>query len=95
MPNYRDFWKPLEVLGTEGLLHVYLFKKKEKTFFKRFLPVNCILFFQKKALFDRWLTLEKSRAPGSITSSELRSLGHMTCGATASHILIVPHSVYA
>lgn len=49
----------------------------------------------KSALFTRWLSLEKSNLANAITSSELRSLGHMTCGATTSHISAIPHSIYA
>ncbi|XP_076073209.1 uncharacterized protein LOC143044873 [Mytilus galloprovincialis] len=50
---------------------------------------------QKNALFERWLTLEKSDDASTITSSELRSLGHMTCGAETGHIDVISHSVYS
>ena len=54
-----------------------------------------IFFLQKNALFERWLTLEKSDDASTITSSELRSLGHMTCGAETGHIDVISHSVYS
>ncbi|VDI19878.1 Hypothetical predicted protein [Mytilus galloprovincialis] len=50
---------------------------------------------QKNALFERWLTLEKSDDASTITSSELQSLGHMTCGAETGHISVISHSVYS
>ncbi|XP_022314636.2 uncharacterized protein LOC111119099 [Crassostrea virginica] len=49
---------------------------------------------KKQAVFSRWLAYEKSSDASTITSSELRSLGHMTCGASTSHISAIPSSVY-
>ncbi|KAK3091229.1 hypothetical protein FSP39_018115, partial [Pinctada imbricata] len=45
-------------------------------------------------VFSRWLTLEKSNTPSSITSSELRSLGHVSCGATTGQIAQMSSSAY-
>ncbi|XP_069122944.1 platelet binding protein GspB-like [Argopecten irradians] len=49
---------------------------------------------KKKALYQRWLTLEKGGDSSTITSSELRSLGHVTCGAETGHINVIQSSVY-
>ncbi|XP_061196188.1 uncharacterized protein LOC133204464 [Saccostrea echinata] len=49
---------------------------------------------KKQAVFSRWLAYEKSSNPATITSSELRSLGHMTCGASTGHIATILSSVY-
>ncbi|XP_021344704.1 uncharacterized protein LOC110444667, partial [Mizuhopecten yessoensis] len=49
---------------------------------------------KKKAVFERWLSLLKGGDSSTITSSELRSLGHITCGATTSHIDVIPHAIY-
>ncbi|XP_033763383.1 otoancorin-like [Pecten maximus] len=49
---------------------------------------------KKKAVFDRWLSQHKSGDSSTITSSELRSLGHITCGAETSHINNIQLSVY-
>ncbi|XP_069122945.1 otoancorin-like [Argopecten irradians] len=49
---------------------------------------------KKKAVFDRWLNQLKGGDSSSITVSELRSLGHITCGAETSHISVIPHTVY-
>ncbi|XP_060071514.1 uncharacterized protein LOC132551390 [Ylistrum balloti] len=49
---------------------------------------------KKKAVFDRWLSLHKSADSSTITSSELRSLGHIICGADTSQINNIPVSIY-
>lgn len=49
---------------------------------------------KKKAVFNRWLSQHKSGDSSTITSSELRSLGHITCGAETSHINSIQQSVY-
>ncbi|XP_021344826.1 uncharacterized protein LOC110444791, partial [Mizuhopecten yessoensis] len=49
---------------------------------------------KKKSVFARWLNLHKSGDSSTITASELRSLGHITCGAETSHINNIPISVY-
>eukprot|EP00105_Crassostrea_gigas_P019923 XP_011438564.1 PREDICTED: uncharacterized protein LOC105336077 [Crassostrea gigas] len=49
---------------------------------------------KKQAVFDRWLSYEKSSNAATITSSELRSLGHLTCGASTSHIASIQSTVY-
>jgi len=49
---------------------------------------------QKQSVFNNWLTAEKSNDPSSLTSSELRSLGHMSCGASTSQIGLITSSVY-
>ncbi|XP_033754416.1 uncharacterized protein LOC117337512 [Pecten maximus] len=49
---------------------------------------------KKKAVYQRWLTLEKGSDSSTITSSELRSLGHVTCGAETGHINVILSSVY-
>ncbi|XP_078325016.1 uncharacterized protein LOC111123734 [Crassostrea virginica] len=46
---------------------------------------------QKTTIFSKW---SKSSTISSITSSELRSLGHMTCAMTTSQIQQITTSVY-
>ncbi|XP_021374574.1 uncharacterized protein LOC110463941 [Mizuhopecten yessoensis] len=49
---------------------------------------------KKIAVYQRWLALEKGSDSSTITSSELRSLGHVTCGAETGHINVIQSSVY-